>query len=151
MKKAWALLSLFVLSAAGPLAAGDSGPWRDYGGKLMQARRPAEALQAYRRALSLDPQDAAAWAGAGNAQWGLGRKEEALRSWRASLKLRPGNQPLADFVAKVSRTAAPTAALGASPSGRASASHADSQGGSWLGHGMKGLFLGLGLAVVALF
>lgn len=139
-----AAFCLCLLLAAAPMRLQGSGAdaWRDYGIRLLSAQRPKEAVGALERSLKADPSDPKAWAALGNAHWAQGRKESALQAWKRSLALEPANPALAGFVSRAEGKAAAPAPV------RASAAQA---GSSWLQRGLRTLFVGLGVAVVALF
>lgn len=57
---------------------------------LTQARRPAEALVAYRRAVELQPDHVEAWFNSAHLLFAAGRLEEALAAFDAVLRIEPG-------------------------------------------------------------
>jgi tetratricopeptide (TPR) repeat protein len=67
---------------------------------LVLARRYDEAVEAYKVALHLDKNSAAAWQGLGNAYYLTGQKALAVKAFQTSLQLDPSNQDLRDKLNK---------------------------------------------------
>jgi tetratricopeptide (TPR) repeat protein len=68
----------------------DDDFWYRKGNALFDLKRYEEALEAYEKAIELNPEDAAdAWNGKGSALEALGRYEEALEAYEKAIELNP--------------------------------------------------------------
>ncbi len=63
--------------------------WKSRGASLRRLGRDEEALEAFLKAIELDPRDAAAWRGKGTSLGRLGRDEEALEAFLEATELDP--------------------------------------------------------------
>jgi putative nucleotidyltransferase with HDIG domain len=63
--------------------------WKNRGTSLRRLGRDEEALEAFLKAIELDPEDAAAWKNKGTTLVRLGRDEEALKAFIRAIELEP--------------------------------------------------------------
>lgn len=68
-----------------------SSLWVDRGGAHMEVARYQDALEAYEKAIELDPNNADAWSGKGNALGDLRRYQESLDAYEKAIELDPNN------------------------------------------------------------
>ena len=68
---------------------GDAIVWRRAGDVFIRANRPAEALEACEKAISLAPSDAENWWHKAEALVQAGRREDSIPAYREALRLRP--------------------------------------------------------------
>jgi predicted Zn-dependent protease len=66
--------------------------WVDYAETLLEARRPHDALEAFRRAASLEPGNAGTYFQQAKALFALGRREESVRSLKTAFLLDPSKR-----------------------------------------------------------
>ena len=76
----------------------DAGVRRELGAAYMRQDRLEEALDQFNKAVMLDPQDAAAFAGIGSVMFAVGQFEEAIRAWEASLQKHPEQPAIRDSI-----------------------------------------------------
>ena len=70
----------------------DIDDWNDKGVIFDKLGRHDEALEAYDKALEIDPNDVVAWSNKGNALGSLGRTDEALKAFDKALEINPDNE-----------------------------------------------------------
>jgi tetratricopeptide (TPR) repeat protein len=76
-----------------PESARTAQSYVDEGARDLQARRNAEAVAAFRRAIELDPRSAAAYTGLGSAYYRLGRIPDSVSAFDNALALDPLRAP----------------------------------------------------------
>lgn len=102
---------LVILSAPAAFAQATAQQYLNAGNQLYGAKDYTRAVQYYRAAIQMDPNNAAAYQGLGSGQYALGQKREALASFERSLQLNPNNPALAGFTQRL-RTEVGSAAPG---------------------------------------
>ena len=83
--------------------AADSLVWRLAGENYLRARRTADALAAYERAIALAPRDADAWIGKAEALVQSGRRIDSLDAFREALRVKPGYLAASGRLARVQK------------------------------------------------
>lgn len=78
-----------ILKRALDLEPANDEAWNNLGAYSLQLHAPAEAEEAFRRALAINPDRAASYAGLASAQLAQGRIEEALESAQKGLERHP--------------------------------------------------------------
>jgi tetratricopeptide (TPR) repeat protein len=76
-----------LLEQACVRAPGSCSNWNNFGRALRQAKRSAEALDAFQRAIDCDNTHANIWASKGNSLFDLGRFQEALEAYDHAVSL----------------------------------------------------------------
>lgn len=117
-KVAWgsaALLGAAVLVSA-PLAGGQnralSARWAGYGSQALATGRVPVAVQAFQKALDLDGQDLAAWAGLADAYKREGRADQVLDAYARMIQAVPKARTAGAIVARGWRTPPPSGVAG---------------------------------------
>ncbi len=82
----------FAAAAAGGVA--EPSMYLDWGRALDRADRPNEAVDAYRRAIEIEPTFVEAYGNLGNLLVAAGRWDEAARHYRQAIELRPNSSEL---------------------------------------------------------
>jgi tetratricopeptide (TPR) repeat protein len=89
-----------------------SARWSGYGRKLLSGGRAAAAEQAFHKALDLDDQDLAAWAGLADAYKREGQADKVLHTYAQMIQALPKSRTLGRIVARGWRTPPPPGVAG---------------------------------------
>lgn len=73
---------------------------RSYGNVLRNLGLPAEAVDAYKRSLALDPSQPDVRSSLGLAYWSLGQRDAAIAEWRETVRLNPEDVRTQDMLAR---------------------------------------------------
>jgi tetratricopeptide (TPR) repeat protein len=115
-KNIW--LVLFLALSGSAFAAATSQQYLDAGNQFYRAKDMSKAVQYYKAAIQVDPNNAAAHQSLGSAYYSMGQKSEALAEYQKALAINPNNPQLSSFVQTLqSQGVAPSASYpSASPS-----------------------------------